>query len=99
MHEILSGGEKALRKFKMGLMAMIVAVSMLLLTAQVAMATVTAGGASSAPQTGSASSSSSTGSTATTSGTGKTGGEVVLFAAVGAGLLGTGYLLTRKSKA
>ncbi|MHB1412120.1 MAG: hypothetical protein ACYCXU_05650 [Thermoleophilia bacterium] len=78
----------------MGLIATIVAVSMVLLTAQVAMATVTAGGASSSPQTGGTSSGA-----ATTSGTGKTGGEVILFAAVGVGLLGTGYLLTRKSKA
>ncbi|MCL4309199.1 MAG: hypothetical protein M1340_07905 [Actinobacteria bacterium] len=77
----------------MGLIATIVAVSMVLLTAQAAMATVTAGGASSSPQTAGSS------GAATTSGTGKTGGEVILFAAVGVGLLGTGYLLTRKSKA
>ncbi len=83
----------------MGLIATIVAVSMVFLTAQVAMATVTSGGASSSPQTGGTSSGGTSSGAATTSGTGKTGGEVILFAAVGVGLLGTGYLLTRKSKA
>lgn len=75
-----------MKKIKLSLLITVIAVSMLLLSASAAMATVAAGGASSTPQTGGTS-------------TGKTGGEVVLFAAVGAGLLGTGYLLTRKAKA
>ncbi len=80
----------SLKKIKLTLIIMLIAVSMLLVTGQVAMATVTGSGATGGAQTGSSSG---------TSGGGKTGAEVVLFAAVGAGLLGTGYMLTRKAKA
>ncbi len=89
-----------MKKIKLGLMITVISVSMLLFAAQVATATVATGGASGSPQTGSSGGSTSGSTSGTTSGTtGKTGAEVVLFAAVGAGLLGTGYLLTRKSRA
>lgn len=42
---------------------------------------------------------SSGGTTATGTGGANTGAEVIMFAGIGAALLGTGFFLTRKSKA
>lgn len=86
----------SLKKIRTSLLIAVMVVAMLLIAAQAAAATVSSGGAPSAPQTGGASSTSV--STASASDPGKTGVEMILFATVGAGLLGAGYLLMRKSK-